>query len=277
MAAFHSAQQPFTHIPDELISLFSRNMSLSSEQQAAIINEQSQYAQRRLEIEQQLQHQQPPPPAQENAMTYSISQHYNHSSHIAKPTTQTDRRASLPEPGHMEAENILRNHGINPAVLTPSQLQLFRVGSEDQQRRLLELWSICPPSGAQNIASLAWSSTTVEQEEQLARARYEGIQQEPQQQTLQQTNDSRWLQNTADTEPYMATGYEQLAHETQANGEYTHFASAVNGPSIKRAMDPVYLGPDYIRQQQQLEMASQYGAFEHFRGAAPVDSMDVVM
>lgn len=276
MASFQSAQQPFTHIPDELISLFSRNMTLSPEQQAAIISEQSQYAQRRVEIEQQLQHQQPPPPTQENAITYSISQHYNHSSHIAKPATQTERRVSLPEHGQLEAENVLRNHGINPAVLTPSQLQLFRVGSEDQQRRLLELWSICPPSGAENIASLAWSSTTVEQEEQLARARYEQIQQEPQQQTLQQMNDSRWLQNTTDTEPYMATGYE-LASETQAGSEYTHFASAVNGPSIKRAMDPVYLGADYIRQQQQLEMASQYGAFEHFRGATPGDSMDVVM
>lgn len=287
MAFVQSAPQTIVQIPDELISLFSRNLTFNPEQQAALVQEQTDYQRQQQLLQQQIQNQQPPPPSPAKPIIYSASQHYTHSSHVAQPPSQTSaqperetqRRSSLPAVTDMVvAEIILKRHGVDPSVLTPSQLQLFRIAHEDQQKRLIELWAICPPTGAENIASLAWSSTSVEQEEQLARARYEQSQQIPLASAgnLQQLNDGRWLQNTADTEPYMMSGYEEMmADNRQTESEYTHQASPHSGAKYSRAMDPVYLGADYLRQQQQMEMATQYGAFEHFRGAGSTnDAMD---
>lgn len=282
MAFVESPNQAIVQIPDELVSLFSRNLTFNPEQQAALAQEQTNFERQQQLLQQQIQNQQPPPPLAANPVTYSASQHYTHSAHVAKPSNdQPQRRSSLPAVTDMVvAEIFLRKHGVDPSVLTPSQLQLFRIAHEDQQKRLIELWAICPPTGADNIASLAWSSTTVEQEEQLARQRCEKSQQEYPGTTgsLQQLNDGRWLQNTTDTEPYMVSGYESMMDEAHQNGgEYTHQTYSSNGPNYSRAMDPVYLGADYLRQQQQMQMATQYGAFEHFRGTSNAnDAMDVM-
>ena len=260
---------------DELAALFSRNLTFNPEAQG------------------------PPPqevprhldpiaaPSATQHIVYSISQHYHHSTHIPKPSepqsqSESQRRSSEPaQCDSMSAENVLRIHGINPATLTPSQLQLFRIAESVQQRRLLELWSICPPNNGAEIPALAWSSTTVEHEEQLAHMRYERQQQQQQQQqqeqtmsldgTPVQTASGQWHhQPVPESEPYMMSGYEELMRRERERQGYT--------PST----DPVYLGADYTRQQQQqqqqqqMEMATQYGAFDQFRGSGQMDTMDVM-
>ncbi|KAH7328623.1 hypothetical protein B0I35DRAFT_23070 [Stachybotrys elegans] len=269
-------------LPDELAALFARNLTFNPElHQASIPREAPR--------------QEPSPPAAPaQPIVYSISQHYHHSAHIARPPVpsaqdEAPRRSSAPsQTGEMlNAEAILRQHGVDPAGLTPSQLQLFRVAEQPQQLRLLELWSICPPSNGRDIPSLAWSSTTVEQEEQLAQMRYER-QQQNQVMSLDgtpvQTNDGRW-QHSSDSEPYMLSGYEELMRREQERQEresrprqaYSHFGSAVGGSCYSAATDPVYRGPDCNRDQQQMAMANQYGAFEQQRSAGPSDSMDMMM
>jgi hypothetical protein len=248
---------------DELAALFSRNLTFDSEVPQDV-----------------LRHLDPIAPNTNQQIVYSVSQHYHHSAHIPKPSDAASQEepqrpsSEPPQSDSMLAENVLRIHGINPATLTPSQLQLFRIAESSQQRRLLELWSICPPDNGTEIPSLAWSSTTVEQEENLARLRYERQQQQqqPQQQqtmsldgTPVQVGNGEWHQHAAtESEPYMASGYEELMRRERERQSYTP------------ATDPVYLGPDYSRQQQQIDMATQYGAFEQLRGAGRMDTMDVM-
>jgi|UniRef100_A0A8H7N9Z5 hypothetical protein len=238
-----------------------------------------------------------PAPEPEQAVVYSASQHYNHSSHITRPVESSNREdiprsASVPPHGDNAAsEHILRIHGIDPQTLTPSQLQLFKVADAPQQRRLLELWSICPPKNGGDIPSLAWSSTTLEHEEQLARVRYESQQQEEAARNAPvQAQNGQWhQQESTDSEPYMLSGYEELMRRERereqerqsyttspSRNAYGCFATAqaMSGPTYSQAMDPVYQGPDYIREQQQMEMATQYGAFQQFGVVGQGDGMD---
>jgi hypothetical protein len=189
----------------------------------------------------------------------------------------------------MSAEHILRIHGVDPFTLTPSQLQLFRIADQAQKRRLVELWSICPPNNGGDIPSLAWSSTTVEQEEHLARLRHERLQQA---ETLSldgttvQSNDGSWHQQaTHESEPYMMSGYEELMRREQererqsmesqrSDAGYGHYNTTSVEPNYSPATDPIYQGPDYVRQQQLMGMASQYGAFQEHRGVS--ETMDVM-
>jgi hypothetical protein len=93
--------------------------------------------------------------------------------------------------------------------------------------------------------------------------------------TQVQSNDGRWVnQQEPETEPYMASGYEELmrrerereARDSQPRSTYGLYSHAT---------DPVYMGPDYAREQKLLEMASQYGACQGFR-APEMDTMDVM-
>lgn len=257
-------------VHDDLAALFSRNMTFNP---ATVPKEMPQ-----------------PEPVAEPAYTtpvYSISQHYHHSAHIVRPQPEQTQRTSSepPQSDAMSSEVILRNHGVDPATLTPSQLQLFRIAEVAQKRRLIELWSICPPNRGGEIPALAWSSTTVEQEEHLAQIRYER-QQNNQVMSLDgtpvQTTDSRWAQQSApESEPYMLSGYEELMRrereeQSRPKDAYSHFGTAVGGPSYTPRTDPVYMGADYARQQQMMDMATQYGAYERFRGSEEVDGMDVM-
>lgn len=273
---------------DELAALFSRNLTFNPELQAQAQAQAHAQAQAEAQAQAQAQapvHQEAPVPEASKPIIYSVSQHYNHSAHIVKPQpTQQQEVWEEPqrhssEPPQTEApsaETVLRNHGVDPHTLTPSQVQLFRIADPPQQMRLIELWSICPPGKGGDIPALAWSSTTVEQEEQLAQMRYERAAQQQQQQhqvmsldgTVVQGGDGRWNQSSDnDTEPYMLSGYEELMRresqrqelENRQRDSHSHFAST---PAYTPATDPVYMGADYLRQQQQMQMATQYGAFQ---------------
>lgn len=269
---------------DDLANLFYRNMTFNPDFHASTPKDISMH-EPTVNI--------PGPTAQ--PIVYSVSQHYNHSAHIAKPAPQkqagqqTQRPSSEPPQTEFSpVEVILRNYGLDPNILTPSQLQLFRTADDAQKLRLLELWSICPPNKAEDIPALAWSSTSVDKEEQMARLRHERQQNTTMSLdgTLVQTVEGRWTQQiqATDSEPYIVSGYEELMrreYEQQATTDrlrdvYNHFGSAVRGCHYSRATDPVYRGAEYHAQQQKLYMASQYEACEQFRGVhAEVDAMDM--
>lgn len=263
---------------DELAALFQRNLTFNPQPQvqAPIFQEEPK-----------------PEPMPISADTqpiiYSVSQHYNHSAHVVRPSQHELQRPSSepPQSETTHAEQILRNHGVDPSTLTPSQIQLFKTADAPQKMRLLELWTICPPTKGGDIPALAWSSTTVEQEEQLARLRYERSNQNQVMSldgTTVQTGNGTWIQNAdSEPEPYMASGYEELmrreyerqAQQNQQRDAYSHFGSSSGGMAYTPATDPVFLGPDCVRQQQQMDMATQYGAFQHFRGNE-AEAMDVM-
>ncbi|EFQ31308.1 hypothetical protein CGRA01v4_10610 [Colletotrichum graminicola] len=294
-----SSYAPTMQSQDDLAALFSRNLTFNPEVQSQV---QSPKPEDELK--------QTPDPAPTNAaptpapIIYSITQHYTHSAHIARqPQSQhvpIQRPSSEPpQTEQLTPEIVLSQHGVDPSVLSPSQIQLFRISEEPHQLRLIEIWRAAPPTSSTENPSLAWTSTTLEQEEQLAKLRYERLEAEKQQQqnavmsldgTPVQSDDSRWLANSIShqVEPYMMSGYEEMMRreyereqvEARPSGNYSHCGSVLGG--YKPATDPVYkgFGDDWAREQalqMQMQMENQYGAFQHYGGqAGNMEAMEIL-
>lgn len=236
---------------DDLAILFARNLSLHQPAYVA-----------------------PEEPSQvETPITYSITQHYHHSSHLA--SEQPSRPASEPpQTDQLTTEIILSRHGVDVATLFPAQINLFRTADAGQQMRLIELWRIYPPNaGGHALPQDLWNypSTSFQQEESMAKLRYErqmleermsrtgGDQQgmdtedtlSDQSSTITmpltpiQGGDSRWSDAHV-AEPYMTSGYEALARReyeqsaAKSKDIYSHFGTVVGGPTYNHATDPVY-------------------------------------
>jgi hypothetical protein len=250
---------------DDLATLFSRNLSLNP---YVTPKEESK---------------------PETPFTYSISQHYHHSAHLA--SQQPSRPASEPpQTDQLTTEIILSRHGVDATSLFPAQIDLFKTADAGQQMRLIELWRICPPNyGGHALTQDLWPQTSFQQEEAMAKLRYErqmleermsrtggdqgmdtedamsdGSSTTPMPMTPIQGGDGRWV-GTA--EPYMASGYEILAQKEYLRSAapskdiYSHFGTAVGGPTYNHSTDPVYNTAD----QRQQAMENQYGAFEQFQ------------
>ena len=239
------------------------------------------------------------------------SAHYTHSAHVPRQQQQHElpqpdpiqRPSSVPlQSDRPTAESILEHYGVNPKTLNGPQLELFKSVDDDSKLRLLECWRVAPPN-PNDDHSVAWQITTVEREAFLAQMRYERRlaldeeerqqkQQQQQQQEIMsldgtpltpvQTGDGRWISvetvSYVEPEPYMMSGYEELARREyeqsalaaaaidrgqQTKEVYSHFGSAVAG-GYRSSTDPVYnqdqQGDEWTRQQQAME--DQYGAFQ---------------
>jgi hypothetical protein len=281
---------------EELIALFSRNLTLDPVSQPAAAPAPTPAPE-------------PTPAPQEERKIVYISQHYNHSAHVAKPDAQPPRPASEPpQSEHAAVEQVLREHSVDTSGLSSAQLQLFKRVDTPQKLHLIELWRACPPTNSNDNPTLTWSMTTMEQEEVFARLRFEQQQQRLIDQQLQeefgmmqddpepeavmsldgtpltpiQGGDGRWLDSSAYhyMEPYMASGYEEMARREYEASARRAYAEAVAPPtketnSLAAAAlanagvmptfnpshaDPVYkmtnMGADWERQAA---MAVQYG------------------
>jgi hypothetical protein len=294
MAAVYANMQP----QEELAALFSRNLTLDPMCQPAATPAPAPAPD-------------PSQAAQEEPKIVYISQHYNHSAHLAKQQQQQEEAAAAAsqpaprpasEPPHNEhaaVEQVLRSHSVDPSALSTAQLQLFRTADTPQQLRLLELWRASPPTSSADNPTLAWASTTLEQEEALARLRFEQAQQrlvdeqlqlelfgggggssggmdmeaaEPEPETVMsldgtpltpiQAGDGRWVgaatvplaSSYHYMEPYMASGYEEMARREYEESVRRAYAEAVAAPLGKAvAFNPSHADPVYAA------MADQYG------------------
>ncbi|TVY34945.1 hypothetical protein LSUB1_G007433 [Lachnellula subtilissima] len=263
---------------EDLATLFSRNLNLHNNTYVAP---------------------QPEPLPAEEPITYSISQHYHHSAHVV--AQQPSRPASEPpQTDQLTTEIILSRHGVDANSLFPSQIDLFKTADPSQQMRLVELWRICPPDyGGHALAHDIgnWPTTSFQQEEAMAKLRYErqimeermsragGDMQSMDSDNMSdssatmpmtpiQGGDGRWSGNSQNAEPYMASGYETLAaREYEASARpskdvYSHFGTEVGGPTYTSATDPVYktvedmhkypnVGGDWESLLQQRQMAME--------------------
>lgn len=217
----------------------------------------------------------PPPPQQEPKIVY-ISQHYNHSAHISQqPQTQDipepTRRSSEPPPSELhDLELLLRQHGVNTSALSAPQVDLFKAADDPQKLRLIQLWTICPPTSTADNPALTWSTTSLQQEEALAKLRYERNQTPDEAMSLDGTSvmvqdgQGKWnapLHAHHYMEPYMQSGYEELARR-----EYEASSASARDVAYSHATDPVYNATqgsvDWERQQR---MENQYGAISAWR------------
>ncbi|CAK7208361.1 hypothetical protein SBRCBS47491_000066 [Sporothrix bragantina] len=206
----------------------------------------------------------PAVPVEQPKIVYSISQHYHHSAHVIKPAAAVEQPAPE-QPHHQETpEQVLMQNGIDPNALTPVQLALFKMSAPDRREYLLQLWRICPPTrnaAEYNAvaAGAAWDTMEAEMEKEIASSQLRVQQQTQQQQQQQQpeqqqsfqqsfpqeqpvpstteaatqSSDGRWLQSTTQSymEPYMASGYEELARREYMASNSPPSASFLGGAS----------------------------------------------
>lgn len=284
-------------VHDDLAALFSRNLTFNPELQAqqALLSKPADNEPKQLPSD-------PVPEISSSPITYSISAHYTHSAHIPRQPTQAvdqqqgqepQRRASEPpQSEHAALETIFVQNGLNCSVFAPSQAELFRTSEEHQRQRLLEIWKAAPPTSELDNPSVAWSTTTLEQEEQWAKMRYERLpstQTQPQQTTMSldgtqvQSSDSCWV-STSPAEPYMMSGYEELMRRDQerqaaakrAKESFSPYGSSV-GHRYSHSTDPVYMNTasDW---QQQMQMENQYGSFQQnqFGPSGNAEAMEIM-
>jgi hypothetical protein len=251
------------HSHEELAALFSRNLTFQNRPLERPVPD--------------LVHQTTPP---EQAITYSITQHYHHSSHL---TGQTSRSASTPSTDQETVGIILGRHGVDINTLFPAQIELFKNAEPSQQMRLVELWRISPPNMNLDTSQqdlLSWPTTTYAGEEAMAKMRLSQQAGEghggaaammedmmsdgensnaPHTPPMAQDSSGRWIQ----PEPYMLSGYETLAAKEYENSVlaagathpsfiYSNFGAVVTGNpstspsswphynSYKQSLDPVY-------------------------------------
>ena len=193
----------------------------------------------------------PPQPDPQPQMTY-ITQHYHHSAHQAAPT---------PPGEQMSATEVLARHGIDASVLSPSQLNLFKQAQPEQQLRLIQLWSIAPPSyGNQLLARdlVNWPHTSMQREEEAVHSRYTRMQAESGHYSPEQRYNA---------EPYIVRGYEtspDVSSGTKAPG----FPARTR--EYNRALDPAYQSREWWMHESE-PIEHQYGAVQQMRQYADED------
>ncbi|KAI9668200.1 MAG: hypothetical protein M1821_001020 [Bathelium mastoideum] len=145
------------------------------------------------------------------------STHYTHSAHAAgAPRAHSEPRTPNPTDTSVAVFDTLTRNSIDPQSLTPSQLHLYANADADQKLRLLELWRISPPSHSASGSSrdiegadAIWYGTSVHQEEQLARLRYERLMEE--RRMLGHAHRPEAQMGPGRAGGYELSGYEQLA------------------------------------------------------------------
>ncbi|KAI9800575.1 MAG: hypothetical protein M1833_003233 [Piccolia ochrophora] len=138
--------------PDELSSLLSHNLTFSP-----------------IEVE-RASHTPEQLPKEDTSITYSVSQHYHHSSHLASTAVPSSPvapafGAECTDPA--AAELALWKNGVDPASLFPSQLDLFQQADLNQKLRLIQLWRISSSGQARqfNMPSRgSWPTSQIEQQ-----------------------------------------------------------------------------------------------------------------
>ncbi|KAF2759227.1 hypothetical protein EJ05DRAFT_475446 [Pseudovirgaria hyperparasitica] len=262
---------------DELANLFSRNLSLQHQAHEPQVEQQESKPVSSQAV-----------PLEPQPITY-ISQHYTHSAHVIP------KAHSEPSSIHVDSSElvaILLRNSIDPTALSPSQINLFQNADDGQKLRLLELWRISPPSYNKSQELGVPADTTLQQEEHLARQRYEDTELVKQRKANEQ---SMWSENeqmmeedsgigislaglaaqnlagstSADqgcrsAEPYMESGYEYLAKR-----DYDEESRSLRESNrYNQAVDPVYNKPtgDWLWGKPGVQdMENQYGAYTAMR------------
>ncbi|KAK7550663.1 hypothetical protein IWX49DRAFT_373218 [Phyllosticta citricarpa] len=171
---------------EDLAALFNQRLNISNNspapQASAAVEPPSQPQSEQGKPQQQQEY-----PEQEATQTivcpqpiFYASTHYTHTSHVPRASSEPTPSTTAPiSPSATTTSNnysaddseTFQRHSIDPSALSPGQVSLFRAASPDQQLRLLELWRITLPAAADDDV---WTNaTSLEQEELLARERYD--------------------------------------------------------------------------------------------------------
>ncbi|KAJ5650041.1 uncharacterized protein N7484_003764 [Penicillium longicatenatum] len=81
-------------------------------------------------------------------LSYSISQHYHHSTHVAPSPKPPPQAHTDPTP-----IEILQHHGLDPSDMLPRQLDLFQNADAEQRQRLIQTWQLYARSPGESANS----------------------------------------------------------------------------------------------------------------------------
>jgi len=252
---------------DELTQLFSAHMNLT---QGAV-----QPVQPQPQVEQLVVQEEPAPAPKQ--IVYA-SQHYTHTYHVTPSRSASEPPLKTQIALEDLAAVFLRN-SIDPSLLFPSQIDLFQNADDDQRLRLLELWRISPPTGRQGYPSgtdynmsrqlYDWPPTSLAQEENMAKLRYEKLQAEAAQrheQELEQSMTGSSVDTSATAEPYMTSGYEMMAKREYEASVNASENAMQESKKYNQATDPVYNGGLWQKNVGSvMDMENQYGAYAYAR------------
>lgn len=173
-------------------------------------------------------------PISQPTPSYSISQHYNHSSHVASSAPTPSITTESTVLAIQNIHNILRQHGLDPEAFSPAQLELFKNADPAQQERLIQTWQFYS-SSQQN------TNQDFEMDESTADSEFHG----------------------ENAEPYMVSGYEGGAGRGHSLST-TLPAEPSTGKPYESSTDPVYSGQQWWEMPRSMvtSMESQYGLFE---------------
>jgi hypothetical protein len=246
---------------EELIGLFSRTLNFSNPTPPP---------------EEHLALPQRKPEVVEEQPTIYASQHYVPNRHMLPVrffTPPAEPQAPQPRPlSDEEIVEVLNRNSIDPQALFPSQVNLFRNADNDQRLRLLELWRISPPNlGSYDLAKeqSTWLSTTLQQEEQMAKLRYErqmsdrslgapAVQQPERPSSAPESGRSR---TSTQAEPYMMSGYEMLA---QREYELSNSQPLQESTRYNQATDPAFRASG-TWEKGVADMENRYGSYDQMR------------
>ncbi|GAB7354728.1 hypothetical protein MBLNU459_g5143t1 [Dothideomycetes sp. NU459] len=231
---------------DELAQLFARNMNFTQPLPQHPVTPDRQF--------------------HTDAQPVYASQHYIPSAYL-RPSESPFRSDSAMGGAVENIDSTLIQHDINPAALSPSQTKLFTNADYEQRLRLLELWRISPPENDElvRLSGGVWPSTSIAQEEELARIRYERRIYEREQQSMGNgreigmdgDQDAACDASTSEVEPYIVSGY---AHSQRYDPVYAAGAGLWKAPN--GAADAVHA------------METRYGAFSQARNFEQLQSMN---
>ncbi|KAE8376857.1 hypothetical protein BDV26DRAFT_282352 [Aspergillus bertholletiae] len=221
------------------------------------------------------------PQSTHRPVAYSVTQHYHHSSHVARCTLP----AGLPEQDESSGPNVtlnsvhemLRLQNINPSSLTLTQLQLFENALPEQRSRLIQIWKIFPES---SDASSDPKMEGVKQSNSGLGAYSSGraaINAGGSNQSIHYTGDMDISDSMHDgnndddghqyAEPYMISGYEVLAqrdYDLSAGKLAPVMNEPTTGSPYRLANDPIYgtQGHRWWERSQPSTLECQYSTLE---------------
>jgi len=198
---------------DELAQLFARNMNFTQDLTHPATPDKQFFTRESIQPQ-----------------TVYSSMHYTGTSYLVPTESSEDTRADSPFSVPIDdLETTLRRHDIDPASLSPSQIKLFTNADYEQRLRLLELWRISPPDGG-HLPGASWCSTSLAQEEELARLRHERHISE---QSVHNSTDSM---DDHEVEPYVKAGY---ANAQRLDPVYAAAAGLWQAPNYAGDFDPI--------------------------------------
>ncbi|OAL70134.1 hypothetical protein A7D00_5664 [Trichophyton violaceum] len=167
--------------------------------------------------------------------------------------------SSTPNPAvsahEFSTEDTLRSYNIDPSSLYPSQIDLFRQAAPEQKFRLIELWRISPGSAMPNI--LPSQGAHIVQTNSLSNLNNTQGKSQP-----YNGDDMMMDDDKINAEPYVLSGYEQLAQQEYESQSAPASTSPLSTHTYNQATDPVYKGSEWQQEQQQRAMENQYGELQ---------------